>query len=106
MTAITSCHFRRIKKDIPNALFVHIIRDGRDIALSLKKMAGFAPLPWDRSETNSLVATALYWSGWCAADASRKSFPADYIEIRYEDLVTNPHETLGKLGSFIDHDLD
>jgi len=54
-------HFRRIKKDIPNALFVHIIRDGRDIALSLKKMAGFAPLPWDRSETNSLVATALYW---------------------------------------------
>jgi len=69
-------HFRRIKKDIPNALFVHIIRDGRDIALSLKKMAGFAPLPWDRSETNSLVATALYWSGWCAADAKpQKSSP-------------------------------
>ncbi|MFY9701825.1 MAG: sulfotransferase, partial [Terriglobales bacterium] len=45
-------HFRRVKKDIPNALFVHIIRDGRDIALSLKKMGGFAPLPWDRSETN------------------------------------------------------
>ena len=54
-------HSERIKKDIPNALFVHIIRDGRDIALSLKKMGGFAPLPWDRSETNSLVATALYW---------------------------------------------
>src|SRR5438105_9997054 len=28
----------RIKADIPEALFIHIIRDGRDIALSLKKM--------------------------------------------------------------------
>jgi len=100
-------HFRRIKRDIPNALFVHIIRDGRDIALSLKKMQGFNPLPWDRNETNSLVATALYWE-WMVrrGRAAGRLFPADYIEIRYEDLVTNPHETLGKLGKFIDHDLD
>jgi hypothetical protein len=86
---------------------VHIIRDGRDIALSLKKMGGFAPLPWDRSETNSLVATALYWE-WMVRHgrAAGRRFPADYIEIRYEDLITNPRETLGKLGSFIDHDLD
>jgi len=100
-------HSERVKKDIPNALFVHIIRDGRDIALSLKKMGGFAPLPWDRSETNSLVATALYWE-WMVRHgrAAGRRFPADYIEIRYEDLITNPRETLGKLGSFIDHDLD
>jgi hypothetical protein len=97
----------RVKRDIPNALFVHIIRDGRDIALSLKKMGGFAPLPWDRKQTESLVATALYWE-WMVRkgrDDGRK-FPADYIEIRYEDLITNPRETLGKLGGFIDHDLD
>jgi Sulfotransferase family len=100
-------HFRRVKKDIPNALFVHIIRDGRDIALSLKKMGGFAPLPWDRSETNSLVATALYWE-WMVHHGREagRLFPADYIEIRYEDLITNPRETLSKLGGFIDHDLD
>jgi len=100
-------HFRRVKRDIPNALFVHIIRDGRDIALSLKKMGGFAPLPWDRSETNSLVATALYWE-WMVRHGreAAKLFPPDYIEIRYEDLIMNPRETLGKLGSFIDHNLD
>lgn len=100
-------HFRSVKKDIPNALFVHIIRDGRDIALSLKKMGGFAPLPWDRVETNRLVATALYWK-WMVRRGREagRLFPADYIEIRYEDLVTNPHETLGRLGSFIAHDLD
>lgn len=100
-------HFRHVKKDIPNALFVHIIRDGRDIALSLKKMGGFAPLPWDRSETSSLVATALYWE-WMVhrGREAAKLFPADYIEVRYEDLITQPRETLGRLGGFIDHDLD
>jgi hypothetical protein len=100
-------HVERVKRDIPNALFVHIIRDGRDIALSLKKMGGFAPLPWDRSETSSLVATALYWE-WMVhrGRAAGRQFPADYIEIHYEDLVTSPRETLGKLGGFIDHSLD
>lgn len=100
-------HCEHVKKDIPNALFLHIIRDGRDIALSLKKMGGFAPLPWDRGETNSLVATALYWE-WMVGHgrAAGHSFPADYLEIRYEDLITNPRETLCKLGGFIDHDLD
>jgi hypothetical protein len=100
-------HVERVKHDIPNALFVHIIRDGRDIALSLKKMGGFTPLPWDRGETDSLVATSLYWE-WMVhrGRAHGRKFPADYIEIHYEDLITNPRETLGKLGGFIDHDLD
>ncbi len=100
-------HVERVKRDLPNALFVHIIRDGRDIALSLKKMGGFTSLPWDRDPTESLVATALYWE-WMVnrGRAHGRKFPADYIEIRYEDLITNPRETLGKLGSFIDHDLD
>jgi Sulfotransferase family len=100
-------HVERIKRDIPNALFLHIIRDGRDIALSLKKMGGFAPLPWDRSQTDSLVATALYWEWMVRKGRTHgRKFPTDYMEIHYEDLVTNPRETLGKLGGFIDHDLD
>jgi hypothetical protein len=100
-------HFRHVKRDIPNALFVHIIRDGRDIALSLKKMGGFKPLPWDRSETNSLVATALYWQ-WMVRRGREagRLFPSDYVEIRYEDLITSPRETLARLGGFIDHNLD
>ena len=100
-------YIEQVKRDIPNALFVHIIRDGRDIALSLKKMGGFTPLPWDRSQPDSLVATSLYWE-WMI-DKGRehgRKFPADYIEIRYEDLITSPQETLGRLGGFIDHDLD
>ena len=100
-------HVERVKRDIPNALFVHIIRDGRDIALSLKKMGGFAPLPWDRGQTESLVATSLYWE-WMLRKGREhgRKFPADYIEIRYEDLISNPKEVLSKLGGFLDHDLD
>jgi Sulfotransferase family len=100
-------HIERLKRDIPNALFVHIIRDGRDIALSLKKMGGFTPMPWDRGETDSLVATALYWEWMVDQGRARgRRFPADYVEIRYEDLVTKPHETLARLGGFLDHDLN
>ncbi len=53
-------HVPRIKRDIPNALFVHIVRDGRDIALSLMKMGEFRPFPWSR-KSRGLLETALYW---------------------------------------------
>ena len=100
-------HLERVKADIPNAIFVHIIRDGRDIALSLKRMGGFSPLPWDRATTPSLVATALYWE-WMVRTGREhgRKFPSDYIEIHYEDLITKPQDVLKKLGEFIDHDLD
>jgi hypothetical protein len=96
----------RIKKEIPNALFVHIIRDGRDIALSLKKMGGFQPLPWDR-KSRSLMATAMYWE-WMVRKAQKygSQIPSDYTEIHYEDLVSDPRLALKKLGEFLDHDLD
>jgi hypothetical protein len=100
-------HVERLKASIPDALFLHIIRDGRDIALSLKKMGGFSPLPWDRSETNSLVATALYWE-WMVRNGRNhgRRFPSDYLEIHYEELTTNPRDVLQRVGSFLDHDLD
>ncbi len=100
-------HVARLKACIPNALFLHIIRDGRDIALSLKKMGGFRPLPWDRSETRSLVATALYWE-WMVRNGHEQGsrFPSDYMEIHYEDLITQPREALQRIGGFLNHDLD
>jgi hypothetical protein len=96
----------KIKKDIPSALFVHIIRDGRDIALSLRRMGGFQPLPWDRGN-RSLQATALYWE-WMVRKGQLygNMFPSDYLEIRYEELVTAPQRTLESLSEFLDHDLN
>lgn len=99
-------HVARVKRDIPEALFIHIIRDGRDIALSLKTMGGFKPLPWDRGK-RALLATAAYWR-WMVQRGRRngRTIPNDYIEVRYEDLVWNPRPTLARLSDFLDHDLD
>ncbi len=95
-------HVPRIKADIPEALFIHIIRDGRDIALSLNKMGGFRPFPW-AGKSRNLLATALYWE-WMVGKGRYhgQQIPGDYIEIHYEDLVG----TLATLSKFLDHDLD
>jgi LPS sulfotransferase NodH len=99
-------HMAQIKKDLGNPLFVHIIRDGRDIALSLMKMEGFRPFPWSQ-RARGLLETALYWE-WMVQKGRHygKQIPEDYLEIHYEELVTQPREALGRLGDFLDHDLD
>jgi hypothetical protein len=99
-------HVPGIKADIPDALFVHIIRDGRDIALSLAKMGGFRPFPWSR-HSRGLLETALYWQWMVRTGKSHgRRIPSDYVEVRYEELVTQPHSTLARLGQFLDHELD
>lgn len=99
-------YMRRIKTEIPNALFIHIIRDGRDIALSLKKMGEFRPVPWNR-EPASLETTALYWQ-WMVKKGKEhgKLIPNDYAEIHYEELVRDPRHAMGMLSTFLDQDLD
>jgi Sulfotransferase family len=94
-----------IKREIPDALFVHVVRDGRDAALSMKKQHGVPPRLWARER--ALFAWAMLWQ-WTVRKGRRsgKKFPADYIEVRYEDLVCHPQETLSTLGKFLDHDLD
>jgi hypothetical protein len=95
-----------IKKEIPDALFVHVIRDGRDIALSLRKLGDFTPMPWSRTP-GSLEQTALYWEWLVQKGRSYGSqIPRDYIEIRFEDLVAEPRRTLQALGQFLEQDLD
>jgi LPS sulfotransferase NodH len=99
-------HVARIKREIPDALFVHIIRDGRDVALSLTKMGEFRPFPWSR-RSRGLLETALYWN-WMVHKGRHygRQIPGDYIEIHYEELVTQPRPVLARLGDFLDHDLD
>jgi hypothetical protein len=95
-----------VKNDIPEALFIHIIRDGRDIAVSLRKLGDFNPLPWSR-QPRSLEETALYWQ-WMVLKGRRagRAIPNDYLEIRYEDLVNDGRRTLKNISEFLDHDLD
>jgi hypothetical protein len=96
----------KIKADIPEALFLHIIRDGRDVALSLKTIGGFTPLPWNGA-ASGLQPAALYWE-WMVRKGQRdgKRISADYLEVRYEELVSEPRVALKRVAEFLDHDLD
>jgi hypothetical protein len=93
----------KIKRLFPDALFVHIIRDGRDCAASLNKQGWIRPLPGDQR----LIASGLYWEWIVRKGRSFGSqLGADYVELRFEELLARPHETLSKLGEFLAHDLD
>jgi Sulfotransferase family len=94
-----------IKKLIPNALVVHIIRDGRDVTASMQRYGRIRPLPWDRGR--DFIARAIFWQ-WIVSKGRRhgRSLGEDYLEIHYEDLVRNPRETVERVGKFIEHDLD
>jgi len=98
-------HLLRIKKDFPDALIVHIIRDGRDVALSLDKRGWSRPLPWDRGK--GLLAAGLYWE-WIVRKGQKlgSMLRPDYLEVRYERLVREPDQTLQRLAVFLQHDLD
>ena len=98
-------YMRQIKREIPDALFVHIIRDGRDIATVLNQKGWIKPFPWDRAR--SLMVAGVFWE-WMVRTGREygRELGGDYYEIRYEELIACPHETFAKLGTFLNHDLD
>ena len=94
-----------IKQVVPDALIIHIIRDGRDVTASLHRIGWIRPFPWDRSR--AFLVPAIFWR-WIVSKGRRygQNMPGDYVEVHYEELVQNPRETLARIGTFIDHDLD
>ena len=99
-------HVPKIKAEIPEALFVHLVRDGRDIALSLRKMGGFRPPPWDRA-SRSLQSIAINWE-WMVQQGRQHGagdpVRLDGSSLRY--LIGEPRQTLKNLSRFLDHDLN
>jgi hypothetical protein len=95
----------RIQETIPNALVIHIIRDGRDVALSMERQGYPRQLPWDR--TPRRMAAGLYWE-WMVREGRKggSRLGPNYMEIRFEDLIGKPVEVLNQIGAFIGQDLD
>jgi LPS sulfotransferase NodH len=98
-------HMLRIHRDFPDAQFIHIIRDGRDVALSLDKRSWSRPLPWDKKR--SLAAAGLYWE-WIVRKGRKlgAALKSKYIEVRYEALVQDPRSALPAIAEFIGYELD
>ena len=92
-TPIYCRHLNAIRHVLPEARFIHIIRDGRDAALSLRQM-WFSP-GWD------IETQASTWRD-CVLAARRAGVGHnDYMEVRYEDLVLNTRETLGQVCAHV-----
>jgi hypothetical protein len=81
----------------PEARFVHLIRDGRDVALSIHDMS------WGPSRTPAL---AEFWAKRIRRGrrAGVALGPRRYLEIRYEDLVDQPARELVRVCAFLELD--
>lgn len=78
----------------PGSKLVHIIRDGRDVSLSLKKVGWHGPTGYHR---------ACYWQQRVemAHAAARELGSERNLIIRYEDLVLETRATLGTVCDFL-----
>ena len=91
---------RLIEKAMPEARFIHVIRDGRDVALSR----------WKRTLGEGKRAPAgQVAEGWerriRRAQKQGKRL-AHYMELRYEDLVTDTEPHLRRIAEFLELDWD
>ena len=107
-------HIRKIKKLIPDAKFIYMIRDPRDCILSqsvkwkkyyikgsyfesLRLFMNYHPFLMAKFWKNSLQE---YESA--TAEVETKG---DIILLRYEDVTLNPFFAVQKLSKFLDHDI-
>lgn len=86
-------------REFPDAQFIHIVRDGRDVYLSWLKV------DWAHYDVTS---AAKRWKPWVqAADRPGKSLgPEQYFRLRYEDLVPDPRGQLQRVCRFLNEPFD
>ncbi|MFL5819909.1 MAG: sulfotransferase family protein [Solirubrobacteraceae bacterium] len=80
-----------IERVLPEARFVHLIRDGRDVALSLMEVH-FGP--------EDVLSAAERWTSWIAKARRHSQRVRHYLELRYEDLVVDPESVLRSVCEF------
>jgi hypothetical protein len=94
----------------PEARFVHIIRDGRDVCLSILnwKKADRTAGRFATWEEDPVSTTALWWK-WNVTLGREDGAPLGsdlYHEVRYEALVSEPAKECERLCSFLDLPFD
>ena len=81
----------------PHSKFIHIIRDGRDVASSYLKMERY----------DTILEAANRWINSVElAQSFGSKIKESYMEIRYEDLVTNTESEIQRVCDFLDINYD
>jgi hypothetical protein len=92
-TPMHCLHLTTIQEVLPEAYFIHVIRDGRDVALSLRQ-TWFSP-------GSTIETLAQHWIT-CVTAARQQSARCDhYLELRFEDLVQDSNAVLARVCRFI-----
>jgi Sulfotransferase family len=93
-------NLRLLERLFPDALFVHLIRDGRDAATSFLAMPrGIVTETWMHPRT--AAEFACQWrTEVAAARRLGRRVGARYLEVRYEDLVADAEGQLGRICEF------
>jgi hypothetical protein len=86
-------HIPFLSRLFPDAQFVHVIRDGRDVAVSHRKRFGY----W------SSVKSSVKWPRYIeAARSAGADLPPDrYHEVRYDQLVADSEKVLRELLAWL-----
>ncbi|MEJ7875623.1 MAG: sulfotransferase [Solirubrobacterales bacterium] len=87
----------RIQRALPEAHFIHIIRDGRDVSLSHMRM-NWGPKTYEES--------AQLWVDRITKARRKAPKVEHYHEIHFEDLVRDTEATLRKVCDIIQLDYD
>ncbi len=90
----------------PEARFVHLIRDGRDVALSLMNWPSVRtkkPGTFPTWKDNPVSTAALWWelNVRRGREAGEALGPELYRELRYESLVAHPEQECATLCEFL-----
>ncbi|MBE9126145.1 MULTISPECIES: sulfotransferase family protein [unclassified Coleofasciculus] len=90
-------YLKEINKIFPEAKFIHLIRDGRDVAESLKRVP-IGP--------KSIYKIAHRWRKYILAfeEFKQSTDTRNWIEVHYEDLVQNLNSELFKIFDFLEED--
>jgi hypothetical protein len=86
-------HLLALGELFPAARFIHVIRDGRDCAVSFHRR-------WKRQPE----LTAFRWKKvvTLGREQGRRLGPARYLEVRYEDLTAESEPALRRICRFLD----
>ena len=87
-------HLPLIQETLPEAHILHLIRDGRAVAASLREV-WFSP-------SDDAGELAAYWAGAVRAGRSGGAHCQHYMEVRYEALVQQPRECLQAVCDFLE----
>lgn len=81
----------------PDVRFIHIIRDGRDVAMSVLKQ------PWGPDD---IIRAAEWWNEhlWVARRVGAILGLRQYLEVRYEHLVENSERELRRCCEFLNEE--